>query len=120
MFETGLIYRNPQPHLYSRLASFPSRELLPDGDLLAAFGVGSGFERVDQHTVQARSRDGGRSWQFVGPLFSEPTPHPTSSHVRISRMPNGELPAFGAHWNRSREDCVSVIRWFRLPATPPS
>jgi hypothetical protein len=104
MFETGLIYRNPKPHLYSRQASFPSLAILPDGDLLAAFGLGSGFESVDQRTVQARSPDGGRSWQIEGPLFSEQTPHPTSSHVRISRMPNGELLAFGARWNRSRSD----------------
>ncbi len=104
MLETGLIYRNAKPHLASRQASFPSLALLPDGDLLAAFGVGSGFESVDQQTLQARSGDGGRTWTLEGPLFSEQTPTPTSSHVRISRMPSGELLAFGARWDRSRPD----------------
>lgn len=102
--ETGLIYANPKPHLYSRQASFPSLALLPGGELLAAFGVGSGFESADHRTMQARSRDGGRTWQQEGPVFSERTARPTSSHVRISRMADGELLAFGARWDRSRED----------------
>lgn len=104
MFETGLIYRNPKPHLYSRQASFPSLALLSNGELLAAFGVGSGFESADHRTMQARSTDCGRSWQQEGPLFSERTERPTSSNVRISRMPDGELVALGARWDRSRED----------------
>ena len=91
MFETGLIYRNSKPHLYSRQASFPSLALLPGGELLAAFGVGSGFESADHRTMQARSTDGGRSWQQEGQLFSERAERPTSSNVRISRMPDGEL-----------------------------
>jgi sialidase-1 len=104
MLDTGLIYGNPKPHLYSRQASFPSLVLLPGGELLAAFGVGSGFESADHHTVQSRSFDGGRTWQHEGPLFSVQTSRPTSSHLRISRMPDGELLAFGARWDRSRED----------------
>ena len=115
MIETGLIYRNPKPHLYSRQATFPSLALLPNGELLAAFGVGSGFESADNHTELARSNDGGRTWQWEGALMppSPPGPlsqvgrgreGPTSSNVRISRMPDGELAAFGAVWDRSRAD----------------
>lgn len=104
MIETGLIYRNAKPHLYSRQATFPSLVLLPSGELLAAFGVGSGFESADNHTEYARSQDGGRSWQHAGTLFADRSPHPTSSNVRISRAPDGELLAFGARWDRSRAD----------------
>jgi hypothetical protein len=104
MIETGLIYRNSKPHLYSRQATFPSLVLLPSGELLAAFGVGSGFESADNHTEYARSGDGGRTWRHAGTLFADRLPHPTSSNVRISRAPDGELLAFGARWDRSRAD----------------
>ena len=104
MIETGLIYRNPKPHLYSRQATFPSLALLPNGELLAAFGVGSGFESADNHTELARSDDGGRTWRWQGTMFAAPRDRPVSSNVRISRVPDGELVAFGAAWDRSRED----------------
>lgn len=104
MPDTGLIYANTKPHLYSRQASFPSLALLPGGELLAAFGVGSGFESADHRTLQARSTDGGRTWQQEGLVFSEQTDRPTSSNLRISMMPGGELLAFGARWDRSRTD----------------
>jgi hypothetical protein len=104
MIETGLIYRNPKPHVYSRQATFPSLVLLPNGELLAAFGVGSGFESADNHTEYARSTDGGRTWKQEGWLFVEQTGHPTSSNVRISSVPGGDLVAFGARWDRSRVD----------------
>lgn len=104
MIKTGLIYRNPKPHLYSRQATFPSLVRLPSGELLAAFGVGSGFESADNHTEYARSADGGHTWQHAGTLFRDHLPYPTSSHVRISRAPDGELLAFGARWDRSRAD----------------
>ena len=104
MIETGLIYRNPKPHLHSRQASFPSLVLLPSGEMLAAFAIGSGFESTDQHTEFARSSDGGRTWRLVGPIFTDQTDRPTSSNVRISRMPDGELIAFGVRADRSRQD----------------
>ena len=104
MIATGLIYRNPKPHLRSRQASFPSPALLPSGEMLASFAIGSGFEAADLHTELARSDDGGRNWQLVGAVFNEGTDRPTSANVRISRMPDGELIAFGVRADRSRAD----------------
>src|SRR5215212_6850016 len=89
MLETGLIYRNPKPHLYSRQASFPALVLLPSGEMLASFAIGSGFEAADMHTELARSADGGRSWQLIGAVFNEQTDRPMSANVRISRMLDG-------------------------------
>jgi BNR repeat protein len=104
MIETGLIYRNPKPHLYSRQAAFPSLALLPSGEMLASFAIGSGFEAADQHTELAQSSDGCRTWQLAGAVFNERTDRPTSANVRISRMPDGELIAFGVRADRSRAD----------------
>ena len=104
MIETGLIFRNSRPHLSSRQASFPSLVILPNGEMLCAFGVGAGFEAADNHTELARSSDGGRTWAQMGAVFHERTERPTSSNVRISRMPDGELIAFGVRAERWRED----------------
>lgn len=104
MNETGLVYRNPKPHLFSRQASFPSLVLLPGGEMLCAFGVGSGFESADNHTELARSVDGGRTWALAGAVFAEGTDRPTSCNLRISRMQDGELIAFGVRADRRRAD----------------
>jgi len=104
MVETGLIYRNPKPHLYSRQAFFPALVRLADGELLASFAVAAGFEAADMHTELARSQDGGRSWQLAGTLFNERTDRPTSANMRISRTADGELIAFGVRADRSRAD----------------
>lgn len=104
VIETGLLYRNPKPHLYSRQAAFPALVCLPSGELLASFAIGSGFEAADQHTELARSKDGGRSWQLAGAVFHEGTDRPTSANVRISRIPDGELIAMGVRSDRSRAD----------------
>jgi hypothetical protein len=104
MFETGLIYRNPKPHLYSRQAAFPALALLPNGEMLASFAIGSGFEAADQHTELARSADGGRAWELAGAVFNERLDRPTSANLRISRMPDGEVIAFGVRSDRSRAD----------------
>lgn len=104
MLDTGLIFRNPKPHLFSRQASFPSLARLPNGEMLCAFGVGAGFESADNHTELARSRDGGRTWALEGAVFHEETDRPTSSNLRISRLPGGELVAMGIRADRHRRD----------------
>lgn len=85
-------------------ASFPSLTVAADGTLLAAFGLGSAFESVDAHTVIAGSRDAGRSWSAPDLLYRSDPVRPTSSNVRISRMPDGEIVAIGARWDRSTTD----------------
>jgi hypothetical protein len=104
VIDTGYVFRNLKPHLRSLQAAFPSVVLLPDGELLCAFGIGSAFESVDAHTVLARSRDGGSSWELQGPLLEEQPQRPSSSNLRVSRMPDGELVAAGARWDRSHAD----------------
>ena len=42
--KTGIIYRNPHPHLKSIHAYFPSVAVLGNGDLLATMVLGEAFE----------------------------------------------------------------------------
>lgn len=66
---TGLVYRNPKPHVTSVHAYFPSVALLPNGEMVAAYMLGEAFEAVNLHTVLARSTDGGATWTPEGRLL---------------------------------------------------
>lgn len=101
--DTGLIYRNPKPHLVSRHAYFPSVVVLPDGRLFAAFDLGSAFEAVDVRTHYALSSDHGETWTDPLPIPLPAFDQPFSGTCRFSLSPNDELIGVGALWDRSRE-----------------
>jgi sialidase-1 len=99
---TSLIYRNPKPHLFSRHAYFPSLTALPNGNIFAAFDLGSAFEAADVRTHYSISRDGGETWSSPVPLpeFSDPF----SCTCRFRCLSNGQLIGIGALWNRTRTE----------------
>ena len=100
---TGLVYRNPMPHLHSRHAYFPSLVELPDGDLVAAMDIGSAFEAVDMRSYVCRSSDGGKTWSPPQMIFEpDVSVHPVSTTCRISRMPDGELVGATCLFDRTR------------------
>ncbi len=101
---TGLIYRNPKPHLVSRHAYFPSLAVLPDGRLFAGFDIGSAFEAVDVRTHFAVSSDQGETWSEPQPVSVPAFAKPFSGTCRFSLSPNDELIGIGALWDRSRAD----------------
>ena len=88
--KTGLIYRNPSPHLKSVHAYFPSVAVLPDGDMIATLVLGEAFEAVNLRTYIARSNDNGESWSLEGPLYQCSEDRLTSDFSRISLLPDGE------------------------------
>jgi hypothetical protein len=90
---TGLIYRNPKPHVRSVHAYFPSVVTLPGGEMLAAFALAEAFEAADMHTCLARSRDGGETWQFEGRMTPGTSDRLTSESVRLAVLPDGEIVA---------------------------
>lgn len=98
---TGLVYRNPKPHLKSIHAYFGSVAVLSDREMVAAFDLGSAFEAVDVHTYAARSNDGGKSWSRQEPMWPVDPERSKSSTCRISAMPDGELVGIGALFDRS-------------------
>ncbi len=67
-FETGVVFQNPQPHLQSVHAYFPSVAFLPNGNMLALYSVGEAFEAVNLRIQISRSFDGGHTWHSEGPL----------------------------------------------------
>lgn len=103
--ETGLVYRNPAPNVWSRHAFFPSVVQHPSGELLVSFDMGSAMENRDVRTYLCRSTDNGTSWSEPALLY-EPRQlsSPTSTLGRISALSDGTLIALQILCDRSRTE----------------
>jgi hypothetical protein len=97
---TGLVYRNPQPHLRSIHAWHPSLVRLDSGELVASFDLGQAVEALDYRTHLSRSSDGGQTWTPPVRLFDDHVKRPSTNSVRISRLADGALVAFGGRYHR--------------------
>ncbi|MCE9589467.1 MAG: glycoside hydrolase [Planctomycetes bacterium] len=105
ILSTGLVYRNPKPHLVSRHAYFPSLVQLPGGELLAGFDTGQAFEAVDVRSYCSRSADGGQTWSEPSLIFKpDESKHPVSTTCRLSRAPDGRIMGFGCEFDRTVSD----------------
>jgi sialidase-1 len=111
--KTGLVYSNPKPHLRSVVAYHPSLSLISDCEFLATFDIGQAVESFDYHTVVARSRNKGESWELEGPVVRDPPPMTTHS-VRTSRCPDGLLVGFGGFYRRNLEEDLVNRKTFGL------
>ncbi len=108
IIDTGLIFRNPLPHVYARHAYFPSVLQLANGEMLASFTVGQAFESADLHTELARSFDQGVTWAHEGRLYPGTPDRATSDTCRLSHGADGEVIAYVIRHDRSRPDCGFV------------
>jgi sialidase-1 len=97
---TGLVYRNPKPHLRAVHTWHPSVVLLDDGELLASFDLGQAVESLDYRTYLSRSQDLGQTWSPPVRLFEDPIERRSTHSVRIGRVSNGALVGFGARMYR--------------------
>lgn len=96
VIDTGLVYRNPKPHLRAIHAMHPTISLLPNGELVCTFDIGQGAESLDYHTVLARSTDGGKTWRQQGPLITTPAGRQSTHSIRTSLLSDGRMVGFGA------------------------
>ncbi len=98
---SGLIYRNPKPHLRSIHAYFPSVVSMDNGEMLATIALGEAFESVDSHTHICRSADNGETWRFEGKIYPGTPGSLTSDYARLTFLGNGELVVFMVRSDRS-------------------
>lgn len=102
--DTGIVYRNPKPHVWSRQAYFPSVVSLGEGELLCSVVIGEAFESADCRVCLARSRDAGRTWAFEGRMLPEEEGMPYSEACRLTRCADGSLAAILFRYDRRREE----------------
>ena len=99
--KTGLIYRNPKPHVHSVHAYFPSVVQMDNGELLATLVLGEAFEAADCCTHLARSRDNGETWQMEGRIYPGTKDRLTSDSSRITALTGGETVVFMVRHDRT-------------------
>ena len=98
--DTGVVYRNPVPHLRAVHAMHPSVSVFSGQEMVATFDLGQGPESLDYHTVLARSVDGGRTWRLENRLVEHP-PGPRTTHsVRTSLLSSGRMLGLGCFYRR--------------------
>ncbi len=102
--ETGIVYRNPKPHLAAVHAWHPSLVQLPNGELLATFDLAQAVESLDYHTCLSRSADGGRTWSPPQRLFHDKVARRSTHTVRVGAVNGGTLVGFGARFYRDDPD----------------
>lgn len=98
---TGLVFTNPRPYLKAVHAWHPSIIQLEGGELLCAFDLGQAAESLDYRTYIARSENGSDNWSPPQRLFEDSVSGSTTHTVRITRMRDGTLVAFGARFYRN-------------------
>lgn len=104
LLDTGLVYRNPYPHVVSRHAYFPTVARGADRSITCAFDVGQAFEAIDVRSYAAHSTDEGKTWSAPGQLFEVDTrDHPVSTSCRIANL-NGRLVGLAALMHRSEPE----------------
>lgn len=101
---SGIVYRNPSPHVVSRHAYFPSLIARPDGSLFCAMDVGSAFEAIDVRAAACASHDGGATWTMPRQIYVPDTSrHAVSTTTRLGQMADGSLVGWAALFDRTRE-----------------
>ena len=98
---SGLIYRNPAPHVRSVQAYFPSVAALPNGEMVSTMALAEAFEATNLHTYVARSVDAGDTWTLEGSLYAGTPDRLTTDSCRITALPDGELVCFMVRHDRS-------------------
>jgi len=101
IIKTGLVFRNPKPHVRSVHAYFPSVAVMANGEMLATIVLGEAFEAANLHTHVCRSRDEGETWHCEGPIYPGTKGRLTSDGSRLTALPDGELVAFMVRHDRS-------------------
>lgn len=103
--KTEKIINITSPHSVSTL--FPGAVMLPDNELLMMLVSGSGFESSDQHLLQIRSQDLGKSWVVETDAVSDlsfPGLQPFSPCAKPVLCPDGTLCAAGYGFHRDRPE----------------
>jgi sialidase-1 len=98
---TGVLYRNPNAHVKSVHAYFPSVVQLPSGKMLGLYTLGEAFESVNLRVHLSESTDDGETWKQLAPPAPLPADALVSESGRVTVTDDGELIALLVRHDRS-------------------
>lgn len=101
---TGIVFRNPKPHLRAVHAWHPTLVRFDDGELLAGFDLGQAVESLDYRTWLSRSSDEGQTWSPPVPLLDDKTQRRSTHSVRLGRTVDGLVTGFGGRYYRDNPE----------------
>lgn len=101
VLKSGLIYRNPKPHVRSVHAYFPSVVVMANGEMLASVVLGEAFEATNNRTNVCRSNDDGETWRCEGPIYPGETTRLMTDASRVTAAPDGQVVAFMMRHDRT-------------------
>lgn len=107
---TGLVYRNPAPHLRAAHAWHPSIACLGGDELVVAFDLGQGAESLDYRTYVSRSTDCGDHWSAPARIFEDTVARPATHSVRIAAVGDGKLIGVGGRFYRDNPELGLINR----------
>jgi sialidase-1 len=98
--DTGIVYRNPSPHLRACQAWHPTAVRIDDQQWVVAFDRGQAVESFDYRTCLTRTMDGGKTWTAPQTMIAADSSRPSNDLVRIGRLRDGRLTGFGGRLYR--------------------
>ncbi len=101
ILKTGILYRNPIPHVHSVHAYFPSVISMDNGEMLATAVLGEAFEAPNLHTQVFRSLDMGETWTQEGPLCPDTRDRLLSDASRLTALDGGDMVVFTIRHDRT-------------------
>ncbi len=99
---SGLVYRNPRPELRPVHTWHPTIVRFEDGELLCTFDLASADVALDYRTYASRSLDDGTTWTSPVRVLADSGNRASVHSVRISRVSDGSVVAFGGLRSRDR------------------
>ena len=92
--KSGVLFKNPNAHVTSVHAYFPSVVYLGEDEFVATVVLGEAFEATNLRSHLFRSTDGGQSWVCEGEVYTESSDRIVSDAARLTKTPEGHLVIF--------------------------
>jgi len=103
--KSGLVYRNPKPHIKSIQAYMPSLVKYSDGEMVCTVRLGEAFQAHNLRAYVLRSKDDGNSWDMEDTLYEGTPDRPTTDNARIALDVDEKcLAAFIIRQDRKRKE----------------
>lgn len=99
IIDQGIIWKNPHPSAYARMALWGQSVLLPNGQILHGMQVGEARMNPSAHCMLTRSSDSGKTWSAPQPVRIDDWTGRLPNFVMLSRTDDGRLLASAVRYH---------------------